>query len=58
MLVNGVPLIRAIMAALVLAGIMAAQERVSFPTQDGGSSTPTCMGKAAAASYWLMAAVS
>ena len=32
----GLPILRAIIVALVLAGPAAAQERVSFPTQDGG----------------------
>ncbi len=32
----GVPIFRAVIATLVFAGLTAAQERVSFPTQDGG----------------------
>ncbi|HEY6292474.1 MAG TPA: alpha/beta fold hydrolase [Terriglobia bacterium] len=35
-LVRGALVIRAMAAALVLAGLAAAQEHVSFPTQDGG----------------------
>lgn len=30
------PIVRAVLATLVLAGLAAAQEQVSFPTQDGG----------------------
>jgi dienelactone hydrolase len=37
----------AIMAALVLAGLIAAQERVSFPTQDGGLVYGDVFGKGA-----------
>ncbi len=32
----GMPIVKAVIAILMLAGLAAAQERVSFPTQDGG----------------------
>ena len=52
---RGVPIFRrALMAFLLLAGFAAAQEHVSFPTQDGGLSTPMCMDERSASSCWLM----
>ncbi len=36
------------------AGFVVAQEHISFPTQDGGVSTPMCTGEASAPLCWHM----
>ena len=52
--VQSVFIFRAVIAALMAAGFVVAQEHISFPTQDGGVSTPMSTGEASAPLCWHM----